>query len=264
MVIFSIGAFFAKTALEKDKVTIEKGSYVEIDLSKEYKEKGKNLPEFLKGQDTNFFSMLRAFDSIERDGNIKGVVLKLDNLSLDSAQIEEVGKKIDNLKKSKKEVYSYMTMVNNRNYSLAIKSNQIFMPPTMSAPVNITGYYGELMYYKLLADKLGIDKNNLKTTVEEFNKAVRGEIKDPFRENPTKKEFMTEGPYYGVQVESAIHMTRGGVVADEKTQVLYDNGNIVSGLYAAGEVANSNSGAYSAAVIFGRIAGQEAAKYINK
>lgn len=115
-----------------------------------------------------------------------------------------------------------------------------------------------------LADKLGIDKNNLKTTVEEFNKAVRGEIKDPFRENPTKKEFMTEGPYYGVQVESAIHMTRGGVVADEKTQVLYDNGNIVSGLYAAGEVANSNSGAYSAAVIFGRIAGQEATKYINK
>ena len=115
-----------------------------------------------------------------------------------------------------------------------------------------------------LADKLGINKNNLKTTVKEFNKAVRGEIKDPFRENPTKKEFMSEGPYYGVQVESAIHMTRGGVVADEKTQVLYDNGNIVSGLYAAGEVANSNSGAYSAAVIFGRIAGQEAAKYINK
>lgn len=115
-----------------------------------------------------------------------------------------------------------------------------------------------------LAEKLGIDKNNLKSTVEEFNKAVRGEIKDPFREKPTKKEFMSEGPYYGVQVESAIHMTRGGVVADERTQVLYDNGNIVNGLYAAGEVANNNSGAYSAAVIFGRIAGQEAAKYINK
>ena len=114
-----------------------------------------------------------------------------------------------------------------------------------------------------LADKLGIDKANLKSTVEEFNKAVRGEIKDPFREKPTKKEFMSEGPYYGVQVESAIHMTRGGVVADEKTQVLYDNGNIVDGLYAAGEVTNT-TGAYSAAVVFGRIAGQEAAKYINK
>lgn len=114
-----------------------------------------------------------------------------------------------------------------------------------------------------LAEKLGIDKDNLKATVKEFNMAVRGEIKDPFREKPTKKEFMSEGPYYGVQVESAVHMTRGGVVADEKTQVYYENGNVVKGLYAAGEVANSNSGAYSAAVIFGRIAGEEAAKYIN-
>lgn len=114
-----------------------------------------------------------------------------------------------------------------------------------------------------LADKLGIDKDNLKETVKEFNMAVRGEIKDPFREKPTKKEFMSEGPYYGVQVESAVHMTRGGVVADEKTQVYYENGNVVKGLYAAGEVVNSNSGAYSAAVIFGRIAGEEAAKYIN-
>ena len=114
-----------------------------------------------------------------------------------------------------------------------------------------------------LADKLGIDKDSLKETVKEFNMAVRGEIKDPFREKPTKKEFMSEGPYYGVQVESAVHMTRGGVVADEKTQVYYENGKVVKGLYAAGEVANSNSGAYSAAVIFGRIAGEEATKYIN-
>ena len=114
-----------------------------------------------------------------------------------------------------------------------------------------------------LADKLGIDKDNLKETVKEFNMAVRGEIKDPFREKPTKKEFMSEGPYYGVQVESAVHMTRGGVVADEKTQVYYENGKVIKGLYAAGEVANSNSGAYSAAVIFGRIAGEEATKYIN-
>lgn len=114
-----------------------------------------------------------------------------------------------------------------------------------------------------LADKLGIDKNNLKSTVEEFNKAVRGEIKDPFREKPTKKEFKAEGPYYGVQVESAIHMTKGGVAANEKAEVLHKDGHVVKGLYAAGEVTNT-TGAYSAAVVFGRIAGQEAAKYINK
>ena len=52
-----------------------------------------------------------------------------------------------------------MTSVDNRNYSLATKSNEIFMPPAMSANVNITGYYTEMMYYKNLADKLGIKVN---------------------------------------------------------------------------------------------------------
>ena len=126
------------------------------------------------------------------------------------------------------------------------------------------GYHTKAQTLDELADKLGIDKNNLKVTVEEFNKAVRGEKKDEFREKPTKFEFASQGPYYGVQVESAVHMTRGGVVADEKTQVIDNNNQVVEGVYAAGEVANSNSGAYSAAVIFGRIAGQEAVKYINK
>lgn len=63
-----------------------------------------------------------------------------------------------------------------------------------------------------------------------------------------KREFRTEGPFYGVQVESAVHMTRGGVVANEKTEVLDVEGNVVPGIYAAGEVTNS-SAAYSAAVI---------------
>ena len=114
-----------------------------------------------------------------------------------------------------------------------------------------------------LAAKLNIPAETLKKTVADFNKAVRGEMKDPFREKPTKKEFKAEGPYYGVQVESAIHMTKGGVAANEKAEVLHKDGHIVKGLYAAGEVTNT-TGAYSAAVVFGRIAGQEAAKYINK
>lgn len=56
-------------------------------------------------------------------------------------------------------------------------------------------------------------------------------------------------------------MTKGGVVADEKAQVISNDGNVVDGLYAAGEVVDT-SGAYSASVIFGRISGQEAANHI--
>lgn len=101
-----------------------------------------------------------------------------------------------------------------------------------------------------LAEKLGINKANLKESVVKYEKELN-------------RDFADNGPYYGVEVESAIHMTKGGVVANEKTQVINNDNEIVEGLYAAGEVTNTKIGAYSAAVIFGRIAGEEAAKYLQ-
>lgn len=58
-------------------------------------------------------------------------------------------------------------------------------------------------------------------------------------------------------------MTKGGIVANEKAQVLDNEDNVIEGLYAAGEVTDT-SGAYSSAVIFGRISGKSAAENINK
>lgn len=112
-----------------------------------------------------------------------------------------------------------------------------------------------------LAEKLEINSENLLDTVETYNKAVAGEIEDPFRDEPCERPFAAEGPYYGVQIQSAIHMTKGGVVANEKTQVLDTNNQVIEGLYAAGEV-TATSGIFKEAFIFGRISGQEAAKYI--
>ena len=54
-------------------------------------------------------------------------------------------------------------------------------------------------------------------TVDEYNKVIENKEEDPFRgEDISERKFAEEGPYYGVPVESAIHMTKGGVVADEK------------------------------------------------
>lgn len=126
---------------------------------------------------------------------------------------------------------------------------------------NDLGYHIKADTLEELAEKLGVNAENLVKSVEAYNKAIAGEEKDEFREKPFTEKFGAEGPYYGVQVESAIHMTKGGVVADEKAQVLNNDGQVVEGLYAAGEVTNT-SGAYSASVVFGRISGAEAAKHI--
>src|SRR5699024_4112383 len=113
-----------------------------------------------------------------------------------------------------------------------------------------------------LAEELELDFNNLVKTVEEYNGIIENEEEDPFRgEDISERKFAEKGPYYGTSVESAIHMTKGGVVANEKAQIINNSNEPVEGLYAAGEVTDI-SGGYNASVIFGKVSGKEAGKYI--
>ena len=48
------------------------------------------------------------------------------------------------------------------------------------------------------------------------------------------------------------------MACDEQARVLYENGSVVNGLYACGEV-TWQSGGYSQSVVFGRVAGANAA-----
>ena len=166
---------------EKNNLKIEKGSYIVIDLGNKYSEKSEAIPNFFKDGEINFFSLLKKLDSINSNPNVEGIFLKLDNITLDRAQIEELGSKLNILKENNKKILSFALNLNNRNYSLALNSNEIIMPPTMSANVNLTGYYSELAYYKGLADKFGV----------KFNVIHVGDYKS-YGENFTKKEMSNE------------------------------------------------------------------------
>ncbi|GLI56238.1 flavocytochrome c [Propionigenium maris DSM 9537] len=111
-----------------------------------------------------------------------------------------------------------------------------------------------------LAEKLGLNVDNFMETMTAYNRDSEAGS-DSY--GKIVRALDTEGPYYGVEVESAVHMTKGGVVANEKSEVFFENGSIVEGLYAAGEVVNTRA-AYSGSVVFGRIAGESAAEYIKK
>jgi len=114
--------------------------------------------------------------------------------------------------------------------------------------------------FEELAENLGVDVDSFVTTMNAYNKnAETGE--DSL--GKIVRSLDAEGPYYGVEVESAVHMTKGGVVANEKTEVLFEDGSLVEGLYAAGEVVNTRA-AYSGSVVFGRIAGESAAEHVKK
>lgn len=121
------------------------------------------------------------------------------------------------------------------------------------------GYYSEGATLEELAEKLGIDAEGLKASVEQYNAdAAAGAENAQIAAVPTRA-LDAEGPYYGVRVEGANHMTKGGVVCNENAQVLNADDTVVPGLYAAGEV-TWQAGGYSESVCFGKIAGAQAAQ----
>ena len=121
------------------------------------------------------------------------------------------------------------------------------------------GYYSEGATLEELAEKLGIDAEGLKASVEQYNADAAAGAENAQIAAVPKRALDAEGPYYGVRVEGANHMTKGGVVCNENAQVLNADDTVVPGLYAAGEV-TWQAGGYSESVCFGKIAGAQAAQ----
>ncbi len=113
------------------------------------------------------------------------------------------------------------------------------------------GYYESFETLSELATAMGINEENLMTTISEYNASENA-----------KREFGIEGPYYVAKVEPAIHMTKGGVETNAIGQVLTADKEVVEGLYASGEV-TYQSGGYSQSTVFGIVAGENAAKDIK-
>ncbi|NMD37657.1 MAG: FAD-binding protein [Christensenellaceae bacterium] len=118
-----------------------------------------------------------------------------------------------------------------------------------------------------LAEKIGMPPEALVQTVKEFNSYVDGEAKDPLGRVAFSGVKIEKGPFYAYPRSPAVHHTMGGVLIDDKTRALNADGNIVPGLYCAGEITGVLHGGNRVGgnaivdfVVFGRIAGENAAK----
>ena len=123
--------------------------------------------------------------------------------------------------------------------------------------------------YEALAGELGIPADAFAATMEKWNGYV-AEKNDPDFGRTSFAQPLDTAPYYAVKVTAGIHHTMGGLKIDSQTHVLNTEGQIIPGLYAAGEVTGGVHGgnrlggnAVADFVVFGRIAGQEAADSIQ-
>ena len=89
-----------------------------------------------------------------------------------------------------------------------------------------------------LAEKIGCPVDTFVETCTNFNKYV-AESNDPECGRvvfPDNAALEMEGPFYACKRAPAVHHTMGGIKVNVKNQALAEDGSVIPGLYAAGEV----------------------------
>lgn len=123
-----------------------------------------------------------------------------------------------------------------------------------------------------LAELIGADEAVIQESLDAWNTAIETQNDaECGREGlDTIAYNVSEGPYYAVKIAPGIHHTMGGIMINTNAEVIDTEGNVIPGLYAAGEVTGGVHGgnrlganAVTDIIVYGRIAAQQAAQYIE-
>ncbi|MCF6419142.1 FAD-binding protein [Furfurilactobacillus milii] len=116
-----------------------------------------------------------------------------------------------------------------------------------------------------LAEKIQADPKVLSQTVASFNRFADAGRDDQLGRDGDSMRALDDGPYYAVELATAVLNTQGGAKRNAKAEVLNAAGEPIPHLYSAGEFGGINANQYNGGgnlaecLIFGKIAGENAA-----
>ncbi len=131
---------------------------------------------------------------------------------------------------------------------------------------------GELYCHKTiegLAEVIGINRENLAATLEQYNRALESNASSLLAVARTGKAKPLRAPFYGLRVVPGITFTMGGVLVNGHCEVLNSQEMTIPGLYAAGDAIGGLMGGYhggytgglTQAVVTGMLAGENARQF---
>lgn len=122
-----------------------------------------------------------------------------------------------------------------------------------------------------LAAKIEVPAVALQQTLDQFNRVVTQQQPDPLGRTTALRQPLNQGPFYAIHIAPGVHHTMGGVTINTGAAVLDNAQQPLAGVFAAGEVVGGIHGgnriggnAVADIVIFGRIAGENAARYAKQ
>jgi fumarate reductase flavoprotein subunit len=121
-----------------------------------------------------------------------------------------------------------------------------------------------------LAKKMNVPADQLKTTMDTWNNAVKNKKDAEFGRTTGMDNDLSKAPFYAIKIAPGIHYSMGGVKINTNMEAINKEGKPIPGLFAAGEVigglhGKNRIGGNSVAdiIIFGRQAGIKSAKYVK-
>ena len=121
--------------------------------------------------------------------------------------------------------------------------------------------------YEELGKAMGVDEAAFAETMNTWNGYVDAKNDPDFGRTSFANKLDT-APYYAIKVTAGVHHTMGGLTSNTNTEVLKEDGSVIPGLFAAGEVTGGVHGANRLGgnavadfTVFGRIAGKAASDY---
>lgn len=186
--IFILAGMAASAGSEK-KAKVEANSVLKMNLNYAIPEKtndnpfaGLSLGNLKPSKAIGLTEIREVIKQAKTDDNIKGIYLELGINENGLATLESIRQALLDFRKSGKFVYAYGEVLSQKSYYLATAADKIFLNP--NGGMELKGFGREIMYYKGLFEKLGIEVQDFhcgafKSAIEPY---VRTNMSEPNRE----------------------------------------------------------------------------------
>lgn len=178
IISFLILLGIAGAASSEKEAKVEANSILKLDLNYAIPEKTSENPfagfsagDFKPKKAMGLTEIKESIAKAKTDDNIKGIYLELGINDNGYATLEVIREALIDFRKSGKFVYGYGEILSQKSYYLATAADQIYLNP--NGIVELKGFGREIMYYKGMFDKLGIEVQDFhcgqfKSAIEPF------------------------------------------------------------------------------------------------
>jgi len=181
----SMGKGFQKPKVEK----IVERSWLRMDIGGsivDYNEFEDNpFAGPFSGEKTSVYEIVHKINKAAQDDKIRGILLEPKFIACGYANLNEIMRALENFKSTGKEIHAYLDYGIDRDYLLSTVADKIYLNPSASAGILLTGVGRGVLFYKDLLDKIGVEytvihAGKYKGAGETFS---RNEFSEPVRKN---------------------------------------------------------------------------------